>query len=214
MADSNITIQLVDDHAVVRGGFRRLLEENPDISVIAESDSAERAWQDYMKFKPDVVIMDLSMPGMGGMEGINRILSRDKAARILVLTIYDDVFAARVIQAGAKGYINKRSAPRALIKAVRSVMQGEIYIDTTQSDQLTTDPAPKETDPFHSLTRREFEVLMHLLNEKPIHDIANIMCLSPKTVHVHKGHIMRKLGVFGMVGLTRLAIRHQLLRDT
>lgn len=213
MGERKISVQLVDDHAVVRGGFRCLLEACGGFKVVAESESAEQAWQDYVQQKPDIVVMDISMPGMGGMEGINRILSRDREAKILVLTMHGETLAAPVMQAGARGYLNKRIAPRTLIQAIRAIVQGGTYIGIEQDDRSVVDPERKAANPFHSLSRREFEVLIAMLNEKKMHEIADIMCLSPKTVHVHKGHIMKKLGVSSMVGLTRLAMEFGLERN-
>ena len=206
MGEKKISVQLVDDHAVVRGGFRCLLEACGGFRVVAESESAEQAWQDYVNYKPDIVVMDISMPGMGGMEGINRILSRDREAKILVLTMHGETLAAPVMQAGAMGYLNKRIAPRTLIQAIQSIMQGKTYIGIEQDDKAMLDPQRRASNPFHSLSKREFEVLIAMLNEKTVQEIANILCLSPKTVHVHKGHILKKLGVSSMVGLTRLAV--------
>lgn len=206
MGEKRIAVQLVDDHAVVRGGFRCLLEACGGFRVVAESESAEQAWQDYITHKPDIVVMDISMPGMGGMEGINRILSRDRAAKILVLTMHGETLAAPVMQAGAMGYLNKRSAPRTLIQAIETIMQGKTYIGIEQNNQLMADAERRASNPFHNLSKREFEVLIAMLNEKTVPEIADTLCLSAKTVHVHKGHIMKKLGVSSMVGLTRLAL--------
>lgn len=213
MGEKKISVQLVDDHAVVRGGFRCLLESSGDFRVVAESENAERAWQDYLKFKPDVVVMDISMPGIGGMEGINRILSRDSGAKILVLTMHGETMAAPVMQAGARGYLNKRSAPRTLIQAIKAIVKGKTYLGTEQCGRSLTGSDGRGSNPFHSLSKREFEVLVAMLNEKSNKEIADILCLSPKTVHVHKGHIMKKLGVTSMVGLTRLAMEFGLQKN-
>lgn len=213
MDKKRISVQLVDDHAIVRGGFRCLLEACGGFEVVAESDDAEQAWQDYLKFKPDVVVMDISMPGIGGMEGINRILSRDQEAKILVLTMHGDTLAPPVMQAGARGYLNKRSAPRTLIQAIRTIVEGKTYVGVEQCGRALTDEAQKVANPFHSLSKREFEVLIAMLNEKSNKEIADILCLSPKTVHVHKGHILKKLGVSSMVGLTRLAMEFGLQKS-
>lgn len=208
---SKIAVQLVDDHHVVRNGFRRMLEDQ-GIDVVAQSDSAEQAWQDFLACKPDVVIMDISMPGMGGMEGIRRILSRDSEARIIILTMHGDELANRAIQAGARGYLSKTSAPRSLIRAVHEVFQGRTYVELNGGGNGSEEGRRRqEENPFDKLSRREFEVLLLLLDEKSVREIADILGLSPKTVHAHKEHIFAKLGLTSMVGLTRLAIQRGLI---
>ncbi len=213
MSDGIVCVQLVDDHVVVRSGFRRLLEDEMDIRVVVESDSAEQAWKDYLAYKPDIVIMDISMPGLGGLEGIKRILSRDPSARILALTMLGSELVTRVMQIGAKGYLSKSSASHMLVKAVRTIMQGRTYIDVEDDGQFLLDHIGGVSNPFHALSKREFEVLMHLLAEKTVAEIADITCMSPKTVHSHKANILKKLHVSGMVGLTRLAMKFSIIKE-
>jgi len=213
MSDNTISIQLVDDHTVVRSGFRSLLDAESDIRVVVESDSGEQAWKDYMLHKPDVVIMDLSMPGIGGIEGIQRILSRDSSARILALTMLGNELVTRVMQIGAKGYLSKTSASHMLVKAVRTIMRGKTFIDVEDGVQFLLDHVNGDSNPFHALSKREFEVLMHLLDEKTIAEISDISCMSPKTVHSHKANILKKLNVSGMVGLTRLALKFSIITE-
>ena len=126
---SPIKVMLVDDHAVVRMGFKMLLEMDADIKVVAEAESGEHGIQRYMEFKPHVVVMDITMPGMGGLEAIERILAKDGAAKILVLSAHEDsVHPKRVLNAGAMGYLTKRSAAEELIKAIRTVASGKKYL--------------------------------------------------------------------------------------
>ena len=137
MSLKQIKLLLVDDHALVRAGFKRLLEDGGKFIVLAESDSGEQAVQDYIKFKPDVVVMDISMPGIGGIGAIERIIARDPDARILVLSVHEDsVFTTRALQAGAKGFIPKRSAPEEMLKAIEQVSQGKMCIDPEIAQQL------------------------------------------------------------------------------
>jgi two-component system invasion response regulator UvrY len=213
MNDGIVCVQLVDDHAVVRSGFRHLLEEEPDIRVVVESDSAEQAWKDYMAHKPDIVITDLSMPGIGGLEGIQRILSRDSSARILALTMLGSELVGRVMQLGAKGYLSKSSASHMLVKAVRTIMQGNTFIDIEDGGRFLLDHVNGVSNPFHALSKREFEILVHLLAEKTVAEIADITCMNSKTVHSHKANILRKLNVSGMVGLTRLAMKFSIIKE-
>lgn len=213
MSDKAIRIQLVDDHAIVRSGFRHLLEEEGGFSVIVESESGEQAWKDYLAHTPDIVIMDISMPGIGGLEGIQRILSRDPSARILALTMLGSELVTRVMQLGAKGYLSKSSASHTLAKAVRTIMQGKTFIDLEDGGRFLLDHAGGTSNPFHALSKREFEVLMHLLAEKSVAEISDITCMNSKTVHSHKANILRKLNVSGLVGLTRLAMKFSIIKE-
>jgi two-component system invasion response regulator UvrY len=213
MSANIVCVQLVDDHAIVRSGFRHLLEEEGGFRVVVESDSAEQAWKDYLAHKPDIVIMDISMPGIGGLEGIKRILSRDPSARILALTMLGSELVGRVMQLGAKGYLSKSSAAHKLVKAVRMIMQGRTYIDVEDGGQFLLDHVNGVSNPFHALSKREFEVLMHFLAEKTVAEISDITCMNSKTVHSHKANILKKLHVSGMVGLTRLAMKFSIIKE-
>ena len=134
---SQINVMLVDDHAVVRMGFKMLLETSDDIRVIAEAENGEEAIKFYMEHKPDVIVMDITMPGMGGMEAIERILNKESSAKILVLSAHEDsVHPKRVLNAGAMGYVTKRSAAEELIKAIRAVASGKKYIEASVAQSL------------------------------------------------------------------------------
>lgn len=207
-----ISVLLVDDHEVVRAGFRRLLEATDDIIVVAESEDGEGACTAYFEHKPDVLIMDLSMPGMGGLEACRRILAKDTDARILVFSVYEnEVFLTRALDLGILGYISKRSASQVMIQAVREVASGSTYISQELLPCLINSRISKETDPLSSLTPREFEVFMLLADSKSVNQIADVLSLSPKTVGHHTTSIKNKLNVGDIAGLTRLAIRHGLM---
>ena len=134
---SQINVMLVDDHAVVRMGFKMLLEMDSNIKVIAEAESGEQGITRYMEFKPDVVVMDITMPGIGGLEAIERILAKDSHAKILVLSAHEDsVHPKRVLNAGAMGYLTKRSAAEELIKAIRTVATGKKYLEASVAQQM------------------------------------------------------------------------------
>jgi len=136
-AGGGIGVMLVDDHAVVRMGFRLLLEGSADIKVVAEADSGEDACRKFPEVRPDVVVMDISMPGIGGLEAIDRILAREPAARILVLSAHEDAMhARRVLKAGAAGYLTKRSAAEALMQAIRQVHQGKTFLEPEIAQQM------------------------------------------------------------------------------
>ena len=211
MHTDQISIQLVDDHEVVRSGFKSLIESVREYKVVVESSSAEEAWRDYMSHHPDVVIMDISMPGMGGIEGIKRILSRDPDAKVIVLTMHGQEMAQHVIRQGALGYISKSGPPEMIVKAIRAVLRGQLFIDGRSITQKGVLDTQDLTSPFASLSKREFEVVMLLLKEKTNNEIADILGLSAKTVHVHKSRIFQKLNVSSLVGLTRLALSYDLL---
>jgi two-component system, NarL family, invasion response regulator UvrY len=159
-----IRVMLVDDHAVVRTGFRLLLQSVSEISVIGEAESGEAASQRYAELTPDVVVMDLAMPGMGGLEALKRIRARYPQARVLALSAHDDpVHARRALQEGALGFLSKRSAPETLIEAVTTVAAGRRYIDASLAQKLAlADIEGGTKSPIERLSEREFEVFIRL----------------------------------------------------
>lgn len=212
MSDNKTTILLVDDHELVRAGFRRLLEDGDKLVVVAEAGSGEQAVQDYTKYHPDVVVMDISMPGIGGIGAIERIIARSPEARILVLSVHEDaVFTSRALQAGAKGFIPKRSAPEEMIKAIEQVAQGKIFIDPEIAQLIALQKVTGSESIIDTLSQREFEVFSLLAEGKTVNDIANILNLSPKTVGTHHTSIKQKLNISNSAELARLAIRSGIL---
>lgn len=212
MSNNKTTVLLVDDHELVRAGFRRLLEDGDKLIVVAEAGSGEQAVQDYTKYLPDVVVMDISMPGIGGIGAIERIIARSPEARILVLSVHEDgVFTSRALQAGAKGFIPKRSAPEEMIKAVEQVAQGKIFIDPEIAQLIALQKVTGSENIIDSLSQREFEVFSLLAEGKTVNDIADILNLSPKTVGTHHTSIKQKLNVSNSAELARLAIRSGIL---
>lgn len=208
-----IKVLLVDDHALVRAGFRRLLEDEGEFEIIAEAGTGEQACQDYQKYLPDVVVMDISMPGIGGIGAVERIIARDPKANILILSVHEDpVFTARALQAGAKGFIPKRSAPEEMYKAVAQVAHGKACISPEIAQQLAVQQlGGQNQNSIDNLSPREFEVFRLLAEGKTVNDIAEILNLSPKTVGTHHTNIKQKLSVTNSAELARLAIRHGLL---
>ncbi|MCC6706843.1 MAG: response regulator transcription factor [Gammaproteobacteria bacterium] len=206
-------ILLVDDHAVVRAGFKTLLENQGDLSVIAEAESGEAACRQFIEHAPDVVIMDLSMPGVGGIEAIRRIVSRQSDARVLVFSMHEDtLFVEQALQAGARGYIGKSSAPVVLVEAVRQIANGNIYIDPDIAQRLAFQKTKGSDSPFQALSTREFEIVCLLAEGLSVNAIANRLALSYKTVANYATQIKSKLEVDTSAELTRLAIRHGLVR--
>lgn len=203
-----IRVLLTDDHEVVRAGYTRLLESTSDIDVIAEASSGEEACTNYFECRPDVLIMDLNMPGMGGLEACRRIRARDPNANILVFSVHEnEVMLERAFDAGIKGYISKRSASRVMIQAVRKVAAGDVYVGEEMMSHLVGQRKSVDGGQLKDLTPREFEVFRLLADSKSVNEIAGILNISPKTVGHHMTHIKEKLGISNIAGLTHLAIR-------
>lgn len=212
MSINKTTVLLVDDHELVRAGFRRLLEDGDKFTVVAESGSGEQAVQDFNKHHPDVVVMDISMPGIGGVGAIERIIAREQNAKILVLSVHEDsVFTTRAMQAGALGFIPKRSAPEEMLRAVEMVAQGKTCIAPEIAQQLAMQKLTGSENPLDVLSQREFEVFRLLAEGKTVNEIADILSLSPKTVGTHHTNIKQKLNVSNSAELARLAIRSGLV---
>jgi two-component system invasion response regulator UvrY len=207
-----IRVLLADDHAVVRTGFRLLLQSVGDVSVIAEADSGESACQLYLEHHPDVVVMDLAMPGMGGLEALRRIRARDPQARILTLSAHDDpMHARRALQEGALGFLSKRSAPEVLLEAVTAVAAGRRYLDPALAQKLALAEFDGGKSPIERLSEREFEVFVRLAGGATVQRIAADLNLSASTIGTHLYNIKQKLGVANQSELTLIAIRHGLI---
>jgi two-component system, NarL family, invasion response regulator UvrY len=212
MTAAGVRVMLVDDHAVVRMGFRLLLEGAADIRVVAEADSGEEAVRAYLDVRPDVLVMDISMPGIGGLEAIDRILAREPQARVLVLSAHEDAMhARRVLKAGAAGYLTKRSAAEELIQAIRLVAQGKTYLEPSIAQQLAVQQLSGEKSPVDMLSEKEFKVFLALAKGTSVAEIAEIMSLSPRTVGTHLYNIKQKLGASNSAELAIIAMRAGLL---
>jgi len=209
---SQINVMLVDDHAVVRMGFKMLLETSDDIKVIAEAENGEEAIKLYMEHKPNVIVMDITMPGMGGMEAIERILTKESSAKILVLSAHEDsVHPKRVLNAGAMGYVTKRSAAEELIKAIRAVASGKKYIEASVAQQMAIQQLSGTQNPVDVLSEREFEVFMSLAKGKTTNEIAETLFLSPRTVGTHLYNIKQKLNASNSAEIALIAMRSGLI---
>ena len=207
-----IRVMLVDDHALVRMGFRMLLAD-ARVEVVAEFDSGEQACAEYARIKPDVVVMDLSMPGMGGLEAVRRLVAQDAGVRILALSAHEDTaHPRRVLRAGALGYLTKRSAPEALIAAVTAVAANETYLDAQTARALAGSEVQGGTSPADSLSEREFSVFIQLARGQSVAQIAAHLKLSASTVGTHLYHIKRKLGANNQSELTLVALRWGLIQ--
>ena len=207
-----IRVLLADDHAVVRAGYRVLLQNTTDIEVVAEADSGERACRAFADLQPDVVVMDLSMPGIGGLQAIRRMVARDPHARILVFSMHEDtVFVEQALQAGAQGYITKSSAPEILVEAIRELAAGKSHIDTEIVQRLAFQKARGKDSPFSNLSTREFEIFCLLAEGLNTSEIAKRLSLSYKTIANYSTQIKNKLHVSTVAEIARLAIRHNII---
>jgi two-component system, NarL family, invasion response regulator UvrY len=206
-----IRVLLADDHAVVRTGFRLLLQSHPEVSVVAEAESGEAACQLYAELSPDVVVIDIAMPGMGGLEALRRIRARNDQARILTLSAHDDpMHARRSLQEGALGFLSKRSAPEALLEAISCVAAGRRYLDAALAQKLALAEFEGKS-PVERLSEREFDVFVRLAGGSTVQRIAQDLKLSGSTVGTHLYNIKQKLGVENQSELTLIAIRHRLI---
>ncbi len=208
-----VRVMLVDDHALVRMGFSMLLAD-AQVEVVAEASSGEQACQDYARVQPDVVVMDLSMPGMGGLEALRRLLAQDPKARVLVLSAHEDTaHPRRALRAGALGYLTKRSAPDALIAAVSALARGERYVDAITAQALALAQIDGESSPADTLSEREFSVFLQLARGLSVARIAENLKLSPSTVGTHLYHVKQKLGAGNQSELTLVALRWGLIES-
>lgn len=212
--NATIRVILVDDHNVVRSGLRRLLELGGDIKVVAEGSSGEQACQIYGDFETDVLVMDLSMPGIGGLEALRRILLLAPKAKIVIFTMHENAtFATQALSAGARGYVAKSSLADDLLLAVREVAAGKTYISPHIAQKVVLQSMSGEQDPINQLSAREFEVFRLLAEGVGIDDIAKNLNISQKTAANYQTIIKQKLGISNAVELVRLAIRHGLIID-
>jgi two-component system, NarL family, invasion response regulator UvrY len=207
-----ISVMLADDHAVVREGYRRLLERTRDIEVTAEAASGEEAYRTYCTALPDVSIMDINLPGVSGVEVTRRITARDPAARVLVFSMHEDVvFASRALQAGARGYVTKSSAPDVLVDAVRAVADGRTYVSHDVAQKLAVQLMPGQNVPFADLSPREFEVFRLLAEGRSIGEIARSLSLSQKTVSNYQSIVKQKLEADSSAQMVWIALRRGLV---
>lgn len=203
---NNTKILLVDDHEVVRAGFKSLLVSNGHYDVI-EAGSAEIGYEVYVEQHPDIVVCDINMPGMGGMELIRRIKARDGEAKIIVLSMYDDAsHVENMKKLGVNGYVTKRSAPTELLRAIDAVSLRHLYLsDDLEEKSAEADVSSSE---INALSKREFEIFVLLAQGAAVAEVASNLNISPKTASNHRDNIMRKLDVKNLVELSRYAIRH------
>jgi len=203
---------LVDDHPMTRAGLAQLINKQPDLQVLGEAGDAAEALRALSKFKPDLILTDITMPGHNGLEFIKDVLALHKPLPILVISMHDElIYAERVLRAGARGYVMKEVGGEKLLAAIRRVLSGQVYLSERMSalllDSLTGHRPRGSSSPIEKLTDREFEVFQMIGQGKSTRDIAAQLHLSPKTVDVHRGHIKEKLDLKDATSLVRHAVR-------
>ncbi len=207
-----IRILLVDDHAVVRQGFRMILGAQPDMEIVGEAGNGREAISQAAELQPDVVVMDVAMPELNGIEATRRIAESSPRARVLALSMHkDSVYVREILRAGAKGYLLKESIDVDLLTAVRAVAKGDGYLSPAVSEAVLTDYRKHVTDPLDLLSSREREVLQLIAEGKTNKEIAGSLNLSVYTVDAHRGRIMEKLNLHSAGELVRFAVRKGLI---
>ena len=215
---SDIRILIADDHAVLRAGLRMLLDAQPDINVIGEAGSGAEVLKLAADLKPNLILLDLTMPGLGGLEVLPLLRKTVPEARILILTMHDDEsYLRQALREGASGYVLKKAADNELVAAIHSVMRGELYVHPSLTRSLLDNILPDEEaasdNPWETLSEREREVLLLVARGHTSTRIGEQMNLSPKTVETYRARGMEKLGVRSRAALVQFALTHHLLTD-
>ena len=207
-----IRILLADDHVIVRQGFRMILAAQPDMEILGEASNGREAVEQAERLQPDVVVMDVAMPDLNGIEATRRMATAAPRARVMALSMHkDSVYVREILKAGARGYLLKDAFDRDLLAAVRAVARGEGYLSPSVSDAVLNDYRRHVTDPLDLLTSREREVLQMIAEGKTNKEVATTLGLSVYTVDAHRGRIMEKLNVHSASELVRVALRHGLV---
>ena len=208
-----IKVLLVDDHDLVRLGIKKLLSDIGNIEIIGEVASGEEAISFVDRIQPDVVLMDVKMPGIGGLEATKRIVRSHPQVKVLVVTVCgDEPYPTRVLQAGASGYITKGVSVDEMVQAIKTVYSGRRYLSPEVAQQLALRHLTHEDEsPFDILSEREMQVLIMITSGQKVNEVADQLCLSPKTVNSYRYRLFEKLGIDSDVELTHLAIRHKLI---
>ncbi|MBI2906576.1 MAG: response regulator transcription factor [Chloroflexi bacterium] len=213
VTNTKIRVLISDDHSIVRSGIRALLELEEDIEVIGEASNGKEAVEMTSELQPDVVLMDIAMPLIDGLEATRRITKANPKAKVLMLTQYDNKeYALSSIKAGASGYVPKKAGPVELVAAIRSVNQGDAFLHPSMAKWMVKDYLQRaDEDPYDSLTEREREVLRYVAEGRANREIATLLCISVKTVLGHRERIMSKLDVHSRTDLIKYAIRKGLI---
>ena len=203
-----INVLLTDDHELVRTGIRRLLEDSKQVEIVGEADCGEDSLQLAQSLKPDVILMDVNMPGIGGVEACRRILQRNPKQKIIVLTVHNEqTFPKRLLEIGAKGYLTKECGVDEMIKAIKQVNSGGSYIASSIAQQLALSLLPgNDVNPIDRLSRREFQVMLMISQGLTNVEISDKLCLSPKTISTYRLRVLEKLDAHNEVDLIKIAV--------
>ncbi len=206
-------ILIADDHAIFRHGLRQILEENPELSVIGEAGSGQEVIDQVWKLECDLLLLDISMPGMNGLEVLKQLKSQKPKLKVLVLSMYpEEQYAIRALKAGASGYITKVSASEELMEAIRKVSMGGKYVSASLAEKLLLDlESDADRPPHEALSDREYQVLCMIASGKTVSDIAEELSLSVKTVSTHRVRILEKMKMKNNAELTNYTIKHKLI---
>lgn len=211
---TKIKILLADDHEVIRSGLARMLEKNEDMLVLDEAINGEQAYQKYTECDPDVLIMDMSMPGIGGLEALRRIRTRYSTAKVIMFSMHENpTLAVQAMSAGAVGYLSKSGDSKDIEVAIRHVMTGKTFLSAEMAQKIALQSVSGEDDPARRLTVREFEVFRLLAEGRTLDDIAETLNLGQKTVANYQTMLKQKLGFNSSVELVRLAIRYNVIQS-
>ena len=205
-----IKVLLVDDHGLVRHGIKKLLEDEPGITVIAEAESGEEALKTVRQLKPHVILMDVNMPGIGGLETTRKLTRAFPNIKVLAVTAMDaDPFPSRLLQAGAAGFLTKGADAKEMIEAIKTVFSGKRYISPSVAQTMALKSLnDQDENPFEQLSERELQIAMMITNKQKVPEIADKLCLSTKTVNSYRYRIFEKLLINSYVELTHLALRY------
>ncbi len=206
-----IRVMLVDDHELVRTGFRLILDEADDIEVVAEAESGEAALQKIPELQPDLILMDINMPGIGGIEATRTIKRKFPDIQVIVVTVHSEApFPSKLHEAGALGYVTKGCPASELLDAIRTVVKGKPFLSAEVAQKLSLAKLSGVDSelPFDSLSKREMQVLMLIVQGAKNQDISDTLCVSPKTVSTYRHRLFEKLGIQTDAELTLMAIRH------
>jgi DNA-binding NarL/FixJ family response regulator len=212
MERTKIRVLLADDHAILRRGVRMLIDSQPDMEVVAEAKTGREAIEEARKLKPDIVVIDVSMPELNGIEGTRQICEELTQTRVIGLSMHrDSVYVREILRAGARGYLLKDSEDDDLLRAIRSVFRGEAFLSPAIADAVLTDYRKHVSNPVDLLTSREREVLSMIADGKTNKEIANTLHLSVYTVESHRGSVMEKLNLHNTGDIVRFALRNGLI---
>jgi DNA-binding NarL/FixJ family response regulator len=209
---SKIKVLLTDDHTVVRSGMARLLERDESIEIIGEAPNGEQAYQLFNDLNPDIVVMDMSMPGIGGLEALRRIITKDPTAKVLMFSMHENInFAMQAMTSGASGYLTKSAEANDLVTAVKQVVGGKTYLSAEIAHKIALQNLSGQQDPVQKLTTREFEVFRLLAEGLLIDEIAALMNIGQKTVSNYQTSLKQKLSINSSVDLVKIALEHEVI---